>query len=592
MKKTKYYAWMMAAALAMTGCSDEIDTGGENGGATIDGETGYIKVALNLPTTSGTSTRANDVFDDGISAEYDVNDIIIALFYGNSEDNATHKWANTITDFLPETVGTSTDNITSKLEIDVQKVVKPSTDETVYALAILNNSGIFSVDNNKLKIGGNEVSKISDLTFTSHDLTELTDGIKAISTIPTESGKKGNFLMLNAAIANNYSYSNGNKPSDFAVTTLVPLTVYDDENDAEAANPDNIYVERAVAKVSVTLTGTDSDSDNEYTLEEGDVYAGATVALEGWKLQNTNKKWYYLRKVNDENIDDWEDWADYFAGTTSETNRFVGGQAAGVPYRSYWAIDPNYNTKVGDIELENNFNILDETTASWNNFSSTSSTFAEYCLENTTTATNMYDTQLTSVLVKGKFTLADASADDDLFMINNTSAIYSEDAFLQNLKNVLLNKEHPLGDGESLSIKSTAKPGFITDADGLNALIEITGGTATELSKEQVTDILAYVGNDIKYYKGGVMYYYAALIEHFGNMTPAPADNGSYVEAKHLGRYGVVRNNWYEMTITGVSGPGDPVPVIPDDPADKQDSFIQCSINILSWAKRTQRVEL
>ena len=263
MKKTKYYAWMMAAALAMTGCSDEMEGPGDGPGTTIDGEMGYIKVALNLPTTSGTSTRANDVFDDGITAEYDVNNIIIALFYGNSEDNATHKWANTITDFLPETVGTSTDNITSKLEIDVQKVVKPSTDETVYALAILNNSGIFSVDNNKLKIGESEVSKISDLTSISRDLTGLADGIKAISTIPTESGKKGNFLMLNAAIANNYSYSAGNKPSDFAVTTLVPLTVYDDENDAEAANPDNIYVERAVAKVSVTLTGTDSDSDNE-----------------------------------------------------------------------------------------------------------------------------------------------------------------------------------------------------------------------------------------------------------------------------------------------------------------------------------------
>ena len=79
MKKTKYYAWMMAAALAMTGCSDEMEGPGDGPGTTIDGEMGYIKVALNLPTTSGTSTRANDVFDDGITAEYDVNNIIIAF---------------------------------------------------------------------------------------------------------------------------------------------------------------------------------------------------------------------------------------------------------------------------------------------------------------------------------------------------------------------------------------------------------------------------------------------------------------------------------------------------------------------------------
>ena len=94
MKKTKYYAWMMAAALAMTGCSDEIDTGGENGGTTIDGETGYVKLAINMPTVSGTDTRAaNDVYKDGVPAEYKVNDVYVAFFYGTSESDATCEYA-------------------------------------------------------------------------------------------------------------------------------------------------------------------------------------------------------------------------------------------------------------------------------------------------------------------------------------------------------------------------------------------------------------------------------------------------------------------------------------------------------------------
>ena len=47
------------------------------------------------------------------------------------------------------------------------------------------------------------------------------------------------------------------------------------------------------------------------------------------------------------------------------------------------------------------------------------------------------------------------------------------------------------------------------------------------------------------------------------------------------------------MTIPKVSGPGEPeIPVIPDEPVDKKHSFINAEINILSWAKRTQDVEL
>ena len=88
------------------------------------------------------------------------------------------------------------------------------------------------------------------------------------------------------------------------------------------------------------------------------------------------------------------------------------------------------------------------------------------------------------------------------------------------------------------------------------------------------------------------MYYYAALIEHFGDMTPAPADNGSYVEAKHLGRYGVVRNNWYDLTVTGARELGSPTIPEVTNTYDDDVNNLAVTINILSWAKRTQNVEL
>ena len=92
------------------------------------------------------------------------------------------------------------------------------------------------------------------------------------------------------------------------------------------------------------------------------------------------------------------------------------------------------------------------------------------------------------------------------------------------------------------------------------------------------------------------MFYYTSVIKHFGdNPTEFIGDvnNPEYDEAKHLGRYGVVRNNWYEINIKSVSGPGEPdIPIIPGDPVDKEKSFINAEINILSWAKRTQDVNL
>lgn len=586
MKKTKYYAWMMAAVLAMTGCSDEIDTGGENGGTTIDGETGYVKLAINLPTTSGSVTRSiNDVFDDGVEGEYKVNDLIVALFYGKNEADAVCSYAFSIDDSEFIKYGTSTDNITSYYEIGTRSIIKPADGDKVYALAIVNNGGIFGVDaNNMLTMNGTTYGKANTnaLTSTIHEVN--------LSVIAkTETGEE-NFLMLNAPEANAPTYTDGNKPDDFGVFTLPQLVVYTDKNDADAANPDNIYVERAVAKVSVKLSGTESDG-NSYEID-GPIYAGATATIQGWRLQNTNKKYYYLR-----NVSDWEDWVDYYVG--SAANRFWGGSKAGLPYRTYWAVDPNYNTLLtSDEDLNNNFTILDENTVDWNKVSTTDADYPEYCAENTTTAPNMNDTQLTSVLVKAKFKLdntEDTDINDNLFMINKLSAIYTESQFLTNLKNVLINEQHPLGENEKLAIKTDAKEGFITDATGLNGLIEVTGGTSSTLSPEQANAILEYAGNEIKYYKDGVMYYYASLIKHFGDdLTPYKGNvaNPTYTPKEHLGRFGVVRNNWYEITITGVSGPGDPIPVIPNKPGDKQYSYINTSVNILSWAKRIQSVEL
>ena len=99
----------------------------------------------------------------------------------------------------------------------------------------------------------------------------------------------------------------------------------------------------------------------------------------------------------------------------------------------------------------------------------------------------------------------------------------------------------------------------------------------------------------IKYFKAGESYY-KALIKHFGDdLTPyeRSGEQNKYTEEKHLGRYGVLRNNWYELSVTSVSSPGDPeIEPIDDEWDDLDKYFVNIQVNILSWAKRQQDVEL
>lgn len=632
MKKINYLAMLLAAGM-FAACSDTLEdaTGGNTGSPSYNGETGYVNISLNLPTTSGANTRANDVFDDGLAAEYNVNSAIIALFYGADESTATCKYAFEMTDADFELTGSTTDNITSYYASGVRMIEAPAEGQNVYALAILNATSYFDVttstdatDENagdavlstKLQTGGTDSYTNFEGTLSGLQTTAATVNLAEIAS----TSNSGSFFMTNAPIASDPSFASGSAPTGFKVTTLAPITVYNDKDIAAGSAPANpIYVERAVAKVTVTVP----DDKNENT-EAGELmiksevpaYDGAIVAFtgtgNGWKLQNTNKKYYYVRKVTaattETSISDWEDWDGYFNGsvTPTEINRFFGQIAN--PYRTYWGIDPNYS--LVSTGLESEFNIYSETNkpATWNTVATQNTTtydnnLVEYCAENTSIAQAMQDNNLTSVLIKATFTPEGATSESNFFMLNNTSAIFTEDEFIAWATAVLAKGSTgiPLDKDETLSLQEDAKEGAtITTADGVKALLKTSSTTPDDaLTDDQANAILNAAGSDIKFYAGGVCYYYAALISHFGDsQTPIASTTtidelSDYEEAKHLGRYGVVRNNWYELNIKSVSGPGSPdIPEIPDEPADKTSSYINCQINVLSWAKRSQSVDL
>ena len=559
MKKNLFLAGVLATAF-LFGCSDDIpDKGGVNG---VTGDVGYVKVAINLPTVSGNSVKApdangNDDFADGLDAEYKVNDIILAIFGGTDENNATFKEAHKLTTLPGQTVG---GNVTVKYQSNVVEIAKPEND--VFALAIVNGEASgFKLDGKKLKIG--------ETDFTGN-LSELNKKPQSVDLANMANVDGKNFLMTNAPITNKPSATT--KTDDRTVTTLVKLKVYDTKAKAEAdwENVDKIYVERAVAKVTTSVKST---GGNTLTISApGMAYDGATVTFEGWKLNLTNKPYFPVR-----NVSKWSTWEGYNTGT--DVNRFFGETAN--PYRVYWAIDPNYtNTAVqGTTDL----NVITELPeGQWNMMDKD-----EYSAENTTTAAEMNRARLTSVLLKAKFTLKDGTENDNLFMLGTASAIYSEEQFLK-IATAALKDGNALTAGQTLKINNTLAGAVVNDKEGVKGLLKVSDDTA--LTDAQAEAILTDCSNMIRFYKGGVMFYYTTVIKHFNNLVD---DGTTYDENKHLGLYGVVRNNWYDINIKSVSGPGEPeIPGIPDEPVNKEHSFINAEINILSWAKRTQDVDL
>ena len=244
MKKFKLFT-IALAALALAACSSDDVTapsGSGNTGFGADG-TGYLKLSINLPTQSaGAGTRAaNDQTDDGDASEYAVNDATLLLFKGADQNAATFQAAYDMT--LNWNQGLDDDQITSQ-GTKVQKInsITAAGGEKIYALVVLNRNSVFTVDNdaNTIKFGSDAFSgSFKDFT------------VKTVASASALTGK--GYFMTNAVMTD--------KPGSTAIsgqtTTIladVSGKIYQTELLAQQNPAADIFVERAVAKVSVTAT--------------------------------------------------------------------------------------------------------------------------------------------------------------------------------------------------------------------------------------------------------------------------------------------------------------------------------------------------
>ena len=552
----------MAAALVACSSNDDLTSNGHEGNQT--GEA-YASFRINLPTTSGTRVAGDPTFDGGDKNEYAVKDAALLLFKKEGSD-FKFKEVVDLGNMEPWTAsGTNGITTTAKLTAKITNA-EVGENKGYYALIVLNNNG------NKIK-------------YPSTD----------------ETYAKWSKDAGNATVANYLKYDNGffmaNAPKYVAGApeTLVEIkNIYASKQQAENSTATTVYVERGLAKVSLASTSA------KHVDITGGNYAGDMVDIEGWTLDVTNTKTYPVHVTEGLWADTWKTATTPAATNGASMDRFHDTKLTEFP-RVYWGLDPNYSTNFASVaDCEREF-----TMATKGNFKTgDEAKKAQYCLENTFDIDHMVQGQTTRVLFSAKYTPDNFADGETFYKFGNSPKLWHAADVVAQIK---AKAQEVLGEADANKVTVTlAAEGNDMTKSGVRlvAAANITYGT-TALTTQQVDEINAKLGFKkatstdaavgLSTYESGVSYYVARVM-HFNGLTPWTPGDKTYDgnNANWLGRYGVLRNNWYELSVSSVSGPGYPdVPKVnPTDPDDVNDQYINVEVKILDWAKRSQSIEL
>lgn len=608
MKKI-YLPLALAATLALGACSS--DNVVDNGGSTpIDlSKGGFVKMSLNLPTDNNRGSRATHDLNDGLANEYGIKNAYLVLFEGGDDENkAAIKGAYALSNSDFEAVGDNPNHVTLTKRIAFANDTKKPSDSNkyIYALVVLNNNGLFTVDgNHTLKFDDTKVdataykSAANFINFSKAIASTSTDGKTPFASDVATNG----IFMTNAPLCTKPGGATA-PGATAAIKTLADVTdnIYTTEAEAKSKPAAEIYVERAVAKVTV------QDKNDKLVANQKISYK-----LYNWVVDNTNKKSYIVRQYD-------KDWNGINSdkATTADANkyRFVWDKPvnpnatdANKLYRTAFAQDPEYATTTAND-------------ANYNRNMTMSTDFGDehpqYCNENTFKVEAQNQDQTTRVVLGVKMSAPGTSTyDADLYTVNdNKEVVYTEASLAERLKNILLNDPTVNTWAENHKTDASFNITFNTDAAGATTITKATfkGKTTTPGATEETlesftTEQLNKALPNIVRYKGGVAYY-AVRIKHFGDsdtpwnvagqdvkpggnslIYPNPSAGAS--DGWFLGRYGVVRNNWYDISVKKIQTLGDAtIPAFTTDPDDVLENYISVSINVLSWSKHTQDAEL
>lgn len=555
MRLSNFLVTFSACALFAACANDEMPGG--NNLPQGNGEQAFIAVRLAAPNAM---TRT---FQDGIDAE---NAVTTARFYFFNNEGTAVTVDNSVN---YKDVTTTFSDATSPAD------ESGNVEEISNAVLVLENATVWP---EKMVVVLNPPTELNASKSLS-DLRAAADDYAS-----EESGK---FVMSNAV----YATSSGTQ------VDAVDLAGYITNNkDAAEGNPVTVYVERVLARVDVACTSNlENDKTDGTGTQQNEIngYSGGNgtseiqAVIKGWTLANRNSQSHLLKSLST-----WNNSSTITVGTGSWA--FADWNAA-TNHRSYWA----YTDDVTATKLEND---------SYDDILKDNSTFVEtaYCQENTG---------------KGPATELVAIAELQVDGLKTDIAKYAGQYWT--VENLLTQFANQILAGKIYYKATSGDPATVTalPATALKLRPRNSSETSSVAAYEAVLDLKAAYQTGYTFYSDAAGNDELQLTEVQGILNDYKAlywkDGKTYYHTtiKHtlnsLTKDGVVRNHLYDISLTGVSGLGTPIPGTSsddegddpgdDDPDDKpidpenpdeEESFLAAEINILSWNVIGQEVEL
>ncbi len=576
MKISKLFPFA-CVALMMTACASDKE---EIGGGTKPGSDPQY-LAVNIVNVGATpTTRANADYENGTEAESKINKVRFYFFNGDGSPyliknpNVTGVTGGDPLNWLEAspTDDTSTSGTPSNIEKITQSVLVINGVQDAAPAAIVAVVNPETVESATLKNGG--VMRLSELRSSAVGKTFYK---KDAST-----GTVSDFVMSNSVYVN---------AGEDVCASLVAGHVTTSA-EAAKAKPVDLYVERVVAKVTADVDasafekGDGSKWDNtKYGTKnpvgkfgDYDVYA----VIEGWGLASENGKAEVEKQVN-------KAWTDGTLGftpwTTYDYHRCFWERS--VAFDAGAGANPPVNHTYNDLKAKMN-DVL-------------------YTLPNTPTNTvsNLKDNNLTKLAVAATLKYKDTDGNwkkADICRYNGVPILG-----IDNLKKqvaLTFSQYYTSTDGSTYTqlskddidfknpegnmSKYQVTPTLAADATGTKKYYTKTpsGASAfTEVDKSTVLAAIEAAKAEVR--KDGRAYYYVP-IKHLGSKDALGKST--------LGEYGIVRNHFYKITLTGIKGFGTPVydpdkvvePVVPT----YQDTYLAARVQVLQWRVVNQNASL
>lgn len=560
-------------ALMMTACASDKD---EIGGGTKHGSDPQY-LAVNIVNVGATPTTRAAGYENGTAEESAIKKVRFYFFNGDGspyliknpgmgvEGGGDKNWLE-----ASPTDDTPTSGAPSQIEKITQTVLVINGVQSAAPAAIVAvvNPGTVEATTLQNEKGG-DVMRLSELRYSAVGSQFYKKDAK---------GKVSDFVMSNSVYVN---------AGEDVCASLVAGHVTTSAETAKA-KPVDIYVERVVAKVTADVdneafergNGTNWEADKYGTKKpvgksgDYDVYA----VIEGWGLANENGKAEVEKQVN-------KTWADGTLGFTPWTTADF--------HRCFWEKSVAFDAGTGGNQPVNpTFNQLKAKMRD-----------VLYTLPNTpeNKVTDLKNNDLTKLAVAATLKYKDASNNwhyAEICRYNGVSILG-----IDNLKRQValtfsqyytstdgtnytqLSKDDiNFKDPDATTQQYLVTPTLANDATGTKKYYtKTTTGTTPTFREVNKADVLAAIEADkAEIRRDGRAYYYVP-IKHLGGTG-------------ELAEYGIVRNHFYKITLTGIKGFGTPV-YDPDKVVDPivptyENTYLAARVQVLQWRVVNQNASL